>query len=305
MAESLENFKNRQSLIKQKFIQLGANQIDGGPAASLMQQSYANNFSSEASLKELKKLDIFDLGILLILASTGGFDMIDEEFLQRIPNIQQSCCLIHAVKTVSAKSETRDKQILTLVKVFNRLSENCQDFICLCMQQRFSKNEMKKFQITRVCQAADLRAHPWIQTNTEGDNAADGSIKKKKSQFNLHNDGNVQVILSLKELLNVSSDWLDHKTKGGLGGGGGNASSVQGLNDGAGSVPVDFQSQQIERIIDALSLALPTRGPGGMGGQFQENQSSIQFPDSDIKELSYDLGVDPRLLKFKLQQTFK
>jgi hypothetical protein len=36
-------------------------------------------------------------------------------------------------------------------------------------------------------------------------------MKKKKSQFNLHNDGNVSVILSLKELLNVSSDWLDVK----------------------------------------------------------------------------------------------
>jgi len=38
------------------------------------------------------------------------------------------------------------------------------------------------------------------------------NIKKKKSQFNLHNDGNVSVILSLKELLNVSSDWMDVKS---------------------------------------------------------------------------------------------
>jgi hypothetical protein len=29
------------------------------------------------------------------------------------------------------------------------------------------------------------------------------------------------------------------------------------------------------------------------------------FNDSDIKELSYDLGVDPRILKFRLQQNFK
>ena len=42
----------------------------------------------------------------------------------------------------------------------------------------------------------------------------DSNIKKKKSQFNLHNDGNVSVILSLKELLNVSSDWMDVKSKG-------------------------------------------------------------------------------------------
>jgi len=29
------------------------------------------------------------------------------------------------------------------------------------------------------------------------------------------------------------------------------------------------------------------------------------FSDSDIKELSYDIGVDPRHLKMKLQQNFK
>lgn len=43
-------------------------------------------------------------------------------------------------------------------------------------------------------------------------------MKKKKSQFNLHNDGNMSVILSLKELLNVSSDWMDVKNKAMAGG---------------------------------------------------------------------------------------
>jgi hypothetical protein len=31
--------------------------------------------------------------------------------------------------------------------------------------------------------------------------------------LNINNDGNVSVILSLKELLNVSSDWMDVKNK--------------------------------------------------------------------------------------------
>jgi predicted nuclease of predicted toxin-antitoxin system len=51
---------------------------------------------------------------------------------------------------------------------------------------------------------------------------------------------------------------------------------------------------QIEKIIDALTLALPQRGSQIVG-----------FSDSDIKELSYDLGVDPKILKFRLQQNFK
>ena len=82
-------------MIKNKFT---IGQMEGGPSASIMQQSYANSFSSEACVKELKKQDLFDLGVLLILASTGGFEFINEEFLGKIPDIQTSCCLIHAIK---------------------------------------------------------------------------------------------------------------------------------------------------------------------------------------------------------------
>jgi hypothetical protein len=32
-------------------------------------------------LAELKKLDMFDLGILLIIAATGGLDVISEEII--------------------------------------------------------------------------------------------------------------------------------------------------------------------------------------------------------------------------------
>jgi len=46
-----------------------------------MHQSYANNFSAEACVKELKKVDLFDLGVLLILAATGDLEMINEEYL--------------------------------------------------------------------------------------------------------------------------------------------------------------------------------------------------------------------------------
>jgi hypothetical protein len=48
---------------------------------------------------------LFDLGILIVLAATGGLEMIDEEFLARIPNIQTSCCMIHALKNYAAVSE--------------------------------------------------------------------------------------------------------------------------------------------------------------------------------------------------------
>ena len=64
----------------------------------------------------------------------------------------------------------------------------------------------------------------------------------------MHNDGDISVILSLKELLNVSSDWMDVKNKGvGASGANSSASASVSTNVGTGggpggSVPVDFQS---------------------------------------------------------------
>jgi hypothetical protein len=52
------------------------------------------------------------------------------------------------------------------------------------MQQRFSKNEMKKYQITQVCTAADLSHHAWLTGDVE-----DLDKNKKGSQLALHNDG--------------------------------------------------------------------------------------------------------------------
>ena len=37
--------------------------------------------SSSDNLTELKKLDMFDLGILLVIAATGGLDVISEEII--------------------------------------------------------------------------------------------------------------------------------------------------------------------------------------------------------------------------------
>ena len=98
---------------------------------------------------------------MLALAAIGGLEMIDEDFLVTIPQIQTTCCIIHAVQNHAGKSE-KDKRVLTLLKIFDRLSEDCREFICACMQQRFSKNEMKRYQIKEVYTASDLRTHAWL-----------------------------------------------------------------------------------------------------------------------------------------------
>jgi len=71
-------------------------------------------------------------------------------------------------------------------------------------------------------------------------------------------------VLSLKELLNVSSDWKEINN---LKGGGGDNASNQ--ND---ALSQDFQAKQIERVIDAIALTLPSGSIGnsivglGLGG---------------------------------------
>ena len=77
----------------------------------------------------------------------------------------------------------------------------------------------------------------------------------------------MSVILSLKELLNVSSDWMDVKNKGGMGANSSASASVSTWVSAGhgGSVPIDFQSTQIEKIIDAISLAMPTRVGNAVG----------------------------------------
>jgi hypothetical protein len=55
-------------------------------------------------MQELKKLDIFDLGVLLVIAATGGLDVISEEALNSISNLSNSCCILHAVQGGASNS---------------------------------------------------------------------------------------------------------------------------------------------------------------------------------------------------------
>ena len=102
---------------------------------------------------------------------------------------------------------------------------------------------------------------------------------------------------------------MDVKGKGVISGavsalpGSSQASTSAGGSMNGNNQPTDFQQNQIERIIDALVLALPSRGSAGF--RASGSQGLHGFSDSDIKELSYDIGVDPRILKYQLQKYFK
>lgn len=40
-------------------------------------------------MKELKKNDLFDLGVVLTICATGGLDMVNEEFLAKLSDFSQ------------------------------------------------------------------------------------------------------------------------------------------------------------------------------------------------------------------------
>jgi hypothetical protein len=98
--------------------------------------------------------------------------------------------------------------------------------------------------------AHELLNHPWIANlHNEGSKAA----HYKKQQLGRNSptpEEDVSVRLSLKELLNVSSDWKQ----------------INNLKTGDGGAPsgnalsIEFQNKQIERIVEAIGLTLPAGG---------------------------------------------
>lgn len=111
MSEGTQNFRARQSLIKDKFNSLVKPTGDG---------------SFATSIKELKKLDLFDLGITLTICATGGLDIVAEEDIVRLTQYTDKCCLIHALEDVSVTTPGFDvglmASLLSLRRVFDRIS---------------------------------------------------------------------------------------------------------------------------------------------------------------------------------------
>lgn len=80
--------------------------------------------------------------------------------------------------------------LVSLKRIFDRISPAAQEFICLCMQQRFTDYELQERGLRPPPTSAfSLFNCKWINSATPGEE-------------NL-------VKLNVKELLNVSSDWKD------------------------------------------------------------------------------------------------
>lgn len=127
----------------------------------------------------------------------------------------------------------------------------------------------------------------------------------------------------------MSSDWKDvNNLRGGQGGAAGGFPGQEPLSQ-------DFQAKQIERVVEAIAMTLPSGGGaagsliGGMmsnagGGNTlstanldivnsnnmsnaqntSQNHGSFRYEDYLIKELAFDLGVDMSVLKRQLMALY-
>lgn len=66
----MDNYKNKTNLIKEKF-----------SSVAQIQSNSQQESQYSSSLRELRKCDLFDLGVMLLLAATGGMELMPEEYL--------------------------------------------------------------------------------------------------------------------------------------------------------------------------------------------------------------------------------
>lgn len=67
---------------------------------------------------EMKKMDLFDLGVMLVIAATGGLDVISEEAIGQMITLQTSCCILHAVSAEKQPSVG----LVVIRRILSRLS---------------------------------------------------------------------------------------------------------------------------------------------------------------------------------------
>lgn len=108
---------------------------------------------------------------MLTICATGGLDIVAEESLVKLAQYSDKCCLIHALDDLNATTPGFDPELLptllSLRRVFSRISQPAQDFICLCMQQRFSDKELAQLspsnkRIQKAVSAQDLISNAWL-----------------------------------------------------------------------------------------------------------------------------------------------
>jgi hypothetical protein len=59
-------------------------------------------------MRELKKGDLFDLGLMLTIAATDGLDMVNEDHIARLTSYKNHCCLLHGLTSIDIEAQDFD-----------------------------------------------------------------------------------------------------------------------------------------------------------------------------------------------------
>ena len=115
------------------------------------QSSFHRRSSRDASLEELKAQDIFDLGHILLVAATGGLELLNQDSLQVTPT-EEDDDFLHAVLRTEASDPDCYIKLADLLSEA-RIDKQFLDLICKCM----------RFDPTDRSSAPALLSHPWIR----------------------------------------------------------------------------------------------------------------------------------------------
>ncbi len=108
----------------------------------------------EQSSEEQKSQDVFDLGHILLVAATGGLELLNQEALD-FPKEEADCCLMHQLKKYE-ESKTDCYLKLTDLIGPERFSPDFLDLLCKCLKFDQSRSTPR-----------ELLSHPWITGRNE------------------------------------------------------------------------------------------------------------------------------------------
>jgi len=233
-----------------------------------------------ASLANIK-LDLYDLGQLLIYSILGGFDIISfthyECFHTRSDNC---CCLLHCYFKYEAQNKKENKfKLKDLFKKLN-LSHNLESFIC----------SLTSYKLERSLSIEYLKEHLWlsdvnhINSNNNNRNKDKQNNTNYNENYNSKNNNdyvNNYLLVDFDELFKLANEL---NNKGSI------------INNGQ-------NSKKFEKFFESYSIILP-KSTKYFKHYNIKSLSQINNKNANIDYISKEINIDKNFLVGKLKAIF-
>lgn len=134
-------------------------------------------------LKIFKRLDIFDLGFMLLNCALGGLEFEDlqtyqcEHIDKNNENIFTCCCLFHCINKYESSLPDKKLKLTNIINTTN-YSEEFISFLCYTTSYKFDKN----FTFHKI------KNHDWFKTDSEKILISMDEVLKLSKDYYLKND---------------------------------------------------------------------------------------------------------------------